>query len=119
MHEEELRMPFWSHLEELRKRLVRSVIAIAVGFSACFNFSEQILNLLEDRVLPALSFCTTLERVGRDGVPAEDAYLLRVMRQTAGARFCPLSSAMLVSSASNAASSTSSDSCFPIASSSR
>jgi sec-independent protein translocase protein TatC len=46
MHEEELRMPFWSHLEELRKRLVRSVIAIGVGFSACFNFSEQILNLL-------------------------------------------------------------------------
>jgi sec-independent protein translocase protein TatC len=46
MHEEELRMPFWGHLEELRKRLVRSVIAIAVGFAACFNYSEQILNLL-------------------------------------------------------------------------
>jgi sec-independent protein translocase protein TatC len=39
-------MPFWGHLEELRKRLVRSVIAIAVGFAACFNYSEQILNLL-------------------------------------------------------------------------
>jgi sec-independent protein translocase protein TatC len=46
MHEEELRMPFWGHLEELRKRLVRSVIAIAVGFAACFNYSEDILSLL-------------------------------------------------------------------------
>ncbi len=44
--EQELRMPFWSHLEELRKRLVRSVIWIAVGFGICFNYSEDILNVL-------------------------------------------------------------------------
>jgi len=44
--EEELRMPFWSHLEELRKRLVRSIILIAVGFGVCFNYSENILRLL-------------------------------------------------------------------------
>ncbi len=44
--EEELRMPFWSHLEELRKRLVWSVIGIAAGFAACFNYSENILGLL-------------------------------------------------------------------------
>ncbi|HUI44881.1 MAG TPA: twin-arginine translocase subunit TatC [Nitrospirota bacterium] len=44
--EEELRMPFWSHLEELRKRLVRSLILIAVGFGICFNYSENILRIL-------------------------------------------------------------------------
>jgi sec-independent protein translocase protein TatC len=46
MPDEELRMPFWGHLEELRKRLVRSVIGIAVGFGVCFNYSEDILKLL-------------------------------------------------------------------------
>jgi len=42
----ELRMPFWSHLEELRKRLIRSLLWIAVGFGVCFNYSENILKLL-------------------------------------------------------------------------
>lgn len=46
MPEEELRMPFWSHLEELRKRIVWSVIWIGIGFGVCFNFSEDILKLL-------------------------------------------------------------------------
>jgi sec-independent protein translocase protein TatC len=44
--EEELRMPFWSHLAELRKRLVISAIAIAMGFAACFSFSEDLLEVL-------------------------------------------------------------------------
>ncbi|HET6364360.1 MAG: twin-arginine translocase subunit TatC [Nitrospirota bacterium] len=46
MPEEELRMPFWSHLEELRKRLIRSILWITVGFAVCFNYSEDILKLL-------------------------------------------------------------------------
>lgn len=46
MPEEELRMPFWSHLEELRKRIVRSLLWIAIGFAACFNYSEKLLKLL-------------------------------------------------------------------------
>jgi sec-independent protein translocase protein TatC len=44
--DDEQRMPFWSHLEELRKRLIRSVLWIAVGFAVCFNYSEDILKLL-------------------------------------------------------------------------
>jgi sec-independent protein translocase protein TatC len=39
-------MPFWSHLAELRKRLVISAIAIAIGFAACFSFSEDLLGVL-------------------------------------------------------------------------
>jgi sec-independent protein translocase protein TatC len=46
MAEEELRMSFWSHLTELRKRIVYAAIAIGVGFLVCFNYSEQILGLL-------------------------------------------------------------------------
>ncbi len=46
MPEDELRMPFWSHLEELRKRIVRSLILVAIGFGGCFNYSEDILRLL-------------------------------------------------------------------------
>jgi sec-independent protein translocase protein TatC len=44
------KMPFLSHLEELRRRLIVSLIAIAVGFAIAFNFSEEILALLK-RVL--------------------------------------------------------------------
>jgi len=46
MAEEELRMSFWSHLDELRKRLIRAVIWIGIGFIICFNYSEEILGLL-------------------------------------------------------------------------
>lgn len=40
------RMPFLSHLEELRRRLIVALIAIGVGFAIAFNFSEEILALL-------------------------------------------------------------------------
>jgi sec-independent protein translocase protein TatC len=46
MAEDELRMSFWSHLTELRKRIVYSAIAIGIGFIVCFNYSEEILGLL-------------------------------------------------------------------------
>jgi sec-independent protein translocase protein TatC len=46
MADDEFRMSFWSHLTELRKRIVYSVIAIGVGFVVCFNYSEEILGVL-------------------------------------------------------------------------
>jgi sec-independent protein translocase protein TatC len=46
MPDEELRMPFWSHLAELRKRIVWSAVWVAIGFGICFNYSEDILKLL-------------------------------------------------------------------------
>ena len=39
-------MPFTSHLAELRSRLVKSVLALAVGFSGCFAFVEEIFPVL-------------------------------------------------------------------------
>jgi sec-independent protein translocase protein TatC len=39
-------MPFTSHLAELRNRLVKSVLAVAVAFIACYAFVDNIFALL-------------------------------------------------------------------------
>ena len=39
-------MPFTSHLGELRSRLVKSVLAVAVAFLACFYFVDTIFAIL-------------------------------------------------------------------------
>jgi sec-independent protein translocase protein TatC len=39
-------MPLMSHLQEFRSRLVKSVIAVALGTAIAFVFNEEILNLL-------------------------------------------------------------------------
>ncbi|MCL4557636.1 MAG: twin-arginine translocase subunit TatC, partial [Deltaproteobacteria bacterium] len=38
---------FWDHIEELRKRLILSIIFIAVGACGGFYFSEELLNIME------------------------------------------------------------------------
>jgi len=42
----EAKMPFFSHLDELRKRIVYSLLAVGIGFVICFYFSESILGFL-------------------------------------------------------------------------
>jgi sec-independent protein translocase protein TatC len=39
-------MPFTSHLAELRNRLVKSVIAVALGFAACYAVVDEIFAVL-------------------------------------------------------------------------
>lgn len=39
-------MPFTSHLAELRSRLLKSVLAVAVAFFACFAFADDIFAVL-------------------------------------------------------------------------
>jgi sec-independent protein translocase protein TatC len=39
-------MSFWQHLGELRKRLLRSALAIIVGFSAAYCFHKEIFRVL-------------------------------------------------------------------------
>lgn len=49
-------MTLLDHLSELRVRLVRCLIALAVGFFACYGFAEQLFNYLMiplTRALPA------------------------------------------------------------------
>jgi sec-independent protein translocase protein TatC len=40
------RMSFLEHLEELRQRLIRSLLALVVGFAASWGFREQIFHFL-------------------------------------------------------------------------
>jgi sec-independent protein translocase protein TatC len=46
--EDELhQMSFLDHLEELRRRLIVSFVAIAVGFLACWAYAEKIFGILQ------------------------------------------------------------------------
>tara|TARA_Y100001958_G_C21239795_1_gene567133 strand:+ start:594 stop:1325 length:732 start_codon:yes stop_codon:yes gene_type:complete len=42
------------HLTELRKRLVYAFLAIAVGMGVCWAFSEQLMDLIRNPILPYL-----------------------------------------------------------------
>jgi sec-independent protein translocase protein TatC len=43
---EELKMPFTSHLVDLRKRIIISLVFVVTGFAAAFNYSEDIFRFL-------------------------------------------------------------------------
>lgn len=47
-------MTFTEHLNELRVRLVRCLIAVFVGFLACYGFSEQLFTLLMQPLITLL-----------------------------------------------------------------
>lgn len=59
MAEEELRMAFWSHLDELRKRLTHTLLWIALGFGVCFYYSENILGVILLPMNATISFQST------------------------------------------------------------
>jgi sec-independent protein translocase protein TatC len=40
------KQPFMTHLEELRRRLITSAIAIGIGFVLCYFFSERLFQIL-------------------------------------------------------------------------
>jgi len=50
-------MPFWDHLEELRWRLIKSIVAIIVGASITYNFSDVIMHWL---IIPSESLTIDL-----------------------------------------------------------
>jgi len=53
------KMPLTSHLDELRKRLIRILIVIAIGFAVCWYFREwlfQVITAPLAKVLPPNSF---------------------------------------------------------------
>jgi len=47
-------MSFLEHLEELRRRLIYSIIAMVVGFFACWGYAENIFSLMERPIMEAL-----------------------------------------------------------------
>jgi sec-independent protein translocase protein TatC len=59
-------MGFLDHLEELRKRIIHSIIAVAVGFGACWGFRERIYNFMQRPIMEALQ---------KNGLPQKLNYL--------------------------------------------
>lgn len=48
-------MSFLDHLEELRKRLVYSVIALVGGFFICWGYAERIVGVMQQPITDALT----------------------------------------------------------------
>ena len=59
-------MSFLEHLEELRKRIIYSIIAVAVGFFVCWGYAERIFALMQQPIMIALR---------RNGMPEKLVYL--------------------------------------------
>jgi sec-independent protein translocase protein TatC len=49
------KLPFTSHLEELRTRLIRCCIAIAIGFSVSYAFKEKLFEILTRPLIRAMA----------------------------------------------------------------
>ena len=52
--QEDDKIPFTSHLEELRRRLITSFIAIGVGFVISYGFKEKIFQILMHPLITAM-----------------------------------------------------------------
>ena len=48
------KMPLTSHLEELRKRLVRTLIAVGIAFLGCFAFKEELFRIVAQPLISVL-----------------------------------------------------------------
>lgn len=58
------KLPFTSHLEELRKRLITSFIAIGIGFAVSFGFKERLFALLVQPLIRVMKEGETLIYTG-------------------------------------------------------
>jgi sec-independent protein translocase protein TatC len=47
-------MPLLEHLEELRKRIILSVVGVLVGFLACWSLADRIFGLMQQPIIQAL-----------------------------------------------------------------
>ena len=47
-------MSFLEHLEELRRRIIHSVLSIAIGFFACWYYADRIFSLMQRPIMEAL-----------------------------------------------------------------
>ena len=65
MREDE-KLPFTSHLEELRKRLITAFIAVGVGFVVSFGFKERLFGIL---VQPLIEVMKEGENLIYTGLP--------------------------------------------------
>jgi sec-independent protein translocase protein TatC len=47
-------MPLLVHLEELRKRVILSVVGVVAGFFSCWSFADRIFGLMQQPIIQAL-----------------------------------------------------------------
>jgi len=47
-------MPLLAHLEELRKRIIFSVLGVLIGFLSCWSFADHIFGLMQQPIIQAL-----------------------------------------------------------------
>ena len=47
-------MSFLDHLEELRRRLIYSIIAVVIGFFVCWGYAENIFGIMQKPIMEAL-----------------------------------------------------------------
>lgn len=47
-------MPLLAHLEELRKRIVFSILGVLVGFLCCWSYADRIFGLVQQPLIQAL-----------------------------------------------------------------
>ena len=66
-------MPFTSHLAELRSRLIKSFLALAVGFAACFAVADSIFAVL---AAPLTLRCHPERSEGSGGAGGVGKYLI-------------------------------------------
>jgi sec-independent protein translocase protein TatC len=59
-------MSFLEHLEELRKRIIYSILAVAVGFFVCWGYAESIFGLMQRPMVEVLK---------RNGLPEKLGFL--------------------------------------------
>ncbi|MGH8063632.1 MAG: twin-arginine translocase subunit TatC [Candidatus Entotheonellia bacterium] len=55
------KLPFTDHLDELRHRLIVSLVGIGIGFAVCYGFSQQLLLLLQRPMPTRLVFIAPTE----------------------------------------------------------
>ncbi len=56
-------MSFLDHLEELRRRIIYSLIAVAIGFLACWRYAERIYEFMQQPIMIALQRNGMAERL--------------------------------------------------------
>lgn len=87
VHERTTNMSFLEHLDELRKRLVSSVIIIVVAFTLCWFVSDRIYDFLSVPIRQALSEAARRELPIR-GVTGEEKLLpLSEIKEGDGGRY--------------------------------
>jgi sec-independent protein translocase protein TatC len=58
------RMPLLEHLEELRRRILRAILALAIGVAACLSWAPEILRFLAQPIYAHLPPGTKLAVLG-------------------------------------------------------